>query len=432
MQSPRLRRKNGELRGFRGRFSHGGVILKSVKDSRDIFFLFATRSARMFSYGFLSVVLVLYLAALGFDEWKIGLLLTLTLAGDTVVSLFITTRADRIGRRRMLMTGALLLAGAGVSFALSGDFFVLLVAATIGVISPSGNEVGPFLAIEQAALSQILPDERRTDIFARYNLVGSLSTAAGALVGGWTAQFLQTGGMGALESYRVLVFAYAAFGPLLAILFLFLSGAVEAPKGTAPAGRLGLGKSKKVVAKLSALFSLDAFAGGFVIQSIVAWWFHRRFGVGPGVIGSLFFGANILAAISALSAARLAKRFGLVNTMVFTHLPSNVLLILVPLMPNLPLAIAVLLARFSISQMDVPTRQSYTMSVVTPEERSAAAGVTGIARTAGASVSPSLSGLLVSGASTLNLPFIVAGGLKIIYDLLLLKAFSSKPEERKD
>lgn len=386
----------------------------------------------MFSYGFLSVVLVLYLAALGFDEWKIGLLLTLTLAGDTVVSLFITTRADRLGRRTMLIGGALLLAGAGLCFALSGDFLVLLIAATIGVISPSGNEVGPFLAIEQAALSQILPDERRTEVFARYNLVGSLSTAAGALAGGWTAQFLQTGGMGALGSYRVLVFAYAAFGPLLALLFLFLSGEVEAPKGSVLPGRLGLGKSKKVVAKLSALFSLDAFAGGFVIQSIVAWWFHRRFGVGPGVIGSLFFGANILAAISALSAARLAKRFGLVNTMVFTHLPSNLLLILVPLMPNLPLAILVLLARFSISQMDVPTRQSYTMSVVTPEERSAAAGITGIARTAGASLSPSLSGLLVSGAATLNLPFIVAGSLKIIYDLLLLRAFSSKPGERKD
>ncbi|HUX40208.1 MAG TPA: MFS transporter [Rectinemataceae bacterium] len=403
---------------------------------RDGILLFATRSARMFSYGFLSVVLVLYLSALGFGEGRIGLLLTLTLVGDAIVSLFITTRADRVGRKTMLVAGALLLAGAGLVFALSGDFYVMLLAATIGVISPSGNEVGPFLAIEQAALSQILPDERRTDIFARYNLAGSLATASGALVGGWTAQILQGSGMAAVESYRVLVFAYAGFGPFLAFLFFFLSSAVEAPASTIAAeprglaGRFGLGKSRRVVAKLSALFSLDAFAGGFVIQSIVAYWFHRRYGVGPGLLGSLFFGANILAGFSALYAARLAKRFGLINTMVFTHLPSNVLLILVPLMPNLPLAMAVLLARFSISQMDVPTRQSYTMAAVTPEERSAAAGVTGIARTAGASISPSLSGLLVAGAATAGLPFIISGSLKIAYDLLLLRAFNARDRKK--
>jgi MFS family permease len=391
---------------------------------RDGALLFVTRSARMFSYGFLSVVLVLYLAGLGFREGLIGLLLTLTLVGDTLVSLWITTNADRLGRRAMLVIGAALMTAAGIPFALSGDFTILVIAATLGVISPSGNEVGPFLAIEQASLSQILPDDRRTAVFAWYNLAGSFSSAAGALAGGWAAQFMQGAGMPPLGSYRVLVIAYAAFGLVLARLFSLLSKRIEAPRTNAPAAsRFGLHKSGRVVFKLSALFSLDAFAGGFVIQSIVAYWFHRKYGVAPGLLGSIFFAANVLAGVSALTAAGLAKRIGLINTMVFTHIPSNLLLILVPLMPNLPLAIAVLLLRFSISQMDVPTRQSYTMSVVDPDERSAAAGVTGIARTSGASISPIFTGQLLANPALMGAPFLIAGGLKIVYDLLLYRSF---------
>ena len=423
---------------------NGGGFGREAILGRDGAILFVTRALRMFSYGFLSVVLVLYLSALGFGEGRIGLLLTLTLVGDTLVSLMITTNADRLGRRTMLIIGAVLMTAAGVPFALSGDFTILVIAATLGVISPSGNEVGPFLAIEQASLSQILPDDRRTSIFAWYNLVGSLATALGALAGGWAAQGMQGAGIPPVASYRALVLAYAAFGILLAAVFFFLSRSVEAPDrtqdgaqdgakvgtqdgaadSTAAAGRFGLGKeSRPVVARLAALFSLDAFAGGFVIQSMVAYWFHLRYGVSPGVLGSIFFFANILAAVSALLAARIAKRIGLINTMVFTHLPSNVLLILVPLMPNLPLAIAVLLLRFSISQMDVPTRQSYTMSSVKPEERSAAAGITGIARTTGASVSPVLTGQLIAVPALAGVPFLIAGGLKIVYDLLLYRSF---------
>jgi len=395
---------------------------------RDGTLLFLTRAARMFSYGFLSVVLVLYLAALGFGTAKVGLLLSLTLVGDTAVSLWITTHADRIGRRTMLVAGAALMTAAGIPFALSGDFTVLLVAATLGVISPSGNEVGPFLAIEQAALSQILPDDRRTAVFAWYNLTGSFATACGALAGGWTAQLLQQGGMAPVASYRVLVYAYAAAGLVLATLFWKVSGAVEAPPAAAPAGRLGLHRSRNTVIKLSALFSLDAFAGGFVIQSIVAYWFHVRFGAAPGLLGSIFFAANILAGFSALYAVKLAGRIGLINTMVLTHIPSNVLLILVPLMPNLPLAITVLLLRFSISQMDVPTRQSYTMAVVSPDERSAAAGVTGIARTTGASAAPVLAGHLMAIPALASAPFLIAGGLKIVYDFLLYRSFRRSGE----
>jgi MFS family permease len=379
----------------------------------------------MFSYGFLSVVLVLYLAKLGFSEGRIGLLLTLTLVGDTLISLWITLHADRLGRKRMLILGAALMVAAGIPFALSGDFTVLVLAATFGVISPSGNEVGPFLAIEQAALSQVLPEERRTGVFAWYNLTGSFATALGALAGGWTAQVLQTSGMAPVASYRVLLFAYAAMGLVLAAVFAGMSKAVEAPPAAEPASRWGLHKSKGVVLKLSALFSLDAFAGGFVIQSIMAYWFHVKFGVAPGALGSIFFAANVLAGLSSLYAVKLARKIGLIRTMVFTHIPSNVLLILVPLMPNLPLAVAMLLLRFSISQMDVPTRQAYTMAVVAPDERSAAAGVTGIARTTGAAISPVLAGPMLALPALASIPFFLAGGLKILYDLLLYRSFKA-------
>ncbi|HEX7554939.1 MAG TPA: MFS transporter [Geothrix sp.] len=387
--------------------------------------LFASRVARMFSYGFLSVVLVLYLVELGFSEGRIGLLLTLTLAGDALISLGITLYADRLGRKRMLLLGAALMVAAGIPFAFSGSFTVLVVAGTFGVISPSGNEVGPFLAIEQAALSQVLPEDRRTGVFAWYNLVGSFATAFGALAGGWTAQALQASGLAPVASYRVLVLAYAAAGLGLAVLFTRLSGAVEAPPATAPVNRWGLHASKGVVLRLSALFSLDAFAGGFVIQSVVAYWFHLRFGVAAGMLGTIFFGANFLAGLSSLYAVRLARHIGLIRTMVVTHIPSNVLLIMVPLMPNLPLAILVLLLRFSISQMDVPTRQAYTMQAVAPDERSAAAGITGVARTTGAALSPMLAGPLLAIPALASLPFILAGSLKILYDLLLYRSFKS-------
>jgi len=405
----------------------------------DGYFLFITRIARMFGYGFLSVVLVLYLNQAGLSETQIGLLLTLTLVGDTIISLWLTTNADRIGRRRMLIVGALLMVFAGILFAVTRNFIFLLIAATIGVISPSGYEVGPFLSIEQAALSQIVADEKRTNIFAWYNLVGSFATALGALGGGGLVQALQDSGVSPLGSYRVIVVGYALIGAMLGGLFTRLSPAVEiqaAGDPSQPASafktRFGLHRSRRVVLKLSTLFSIDAFAGGFVLQSILAYWFHVRFNVQPAILGSIFFGANILAGISALSAAWVASKIGLIRTMVFTHIPSNILLILVPLMPNLPLAIAMLLLRFSISQMDVPTRQSYTMAVVAPDERSAAAGITGIARTTGASLSPVFTGPLLANAALMNVPFFLSGGVKIIYDLLLYRSFKAiKPPEEK-
>jgi MFS family permease len=405
--------------------THDSALRKLTEDGR---LLFLTRFTRLFAYGALSVVLVLYLTSIGLSESQTGLLLTLTLAGDTVVSLFLTTRADRIGRRRMLIVGAFLMAGAGLTFAVTKNFWVLTIAGTLGVISPSGHEVGPFLSIEQAALSHVLPNRLRTSAFAWYTLAGSFAAAIGSLVGG-----ILPGAGG----YRAVVVLYAALGIFLALLFTGLSVATEvrAPKEDRPAETvktfLGVDRSRDVVLKLSGLFALDSFAGGFVVQSFAAYWFHLKFGVHPATLGAIFFGANIFAGISALLASRLAGRIGLIKTMVFTHLPSNVLLILVPLMPNLPLAIAVLLLRFSISQMDVPARQSYTMAIVPPEERSAAAGVTGVARTVGASIAPVFVGLMFARPALISLPFFMAGTLKIVYDLLLYRGFSTMlpPEE---
>jgi MFS family permease len=388
--------------------------------------LFATRGLRMFAYGALSVVLVLYLKAVGLMEGQIGLLLTMTLLGDTVISLWITTAADRMGRRRMLILGALLMALVGGVFATTGNLVLLIIVATIGVLSPADKEVGPFLSIEQAALSQTVPDERRTAVFAWYNLVGSLTAALGALVGGFACRHFLRAGMTGADVYRPVVVAYCVVGLLLAAGFARLSAATESPGAGNALPRsswLGLHRSRGVVLRLSALFALDAFGGGFILQSIIAYWFYLRFRLDPATLGSIFFFANLLAAASALGAAALAKRFGLINTMVFTHLPSNVLLLLVPLMPNLTLAVALLLVRFSISQMDVPTRQSYTMAVVRPDERSAASGVTTVARSIGAAISPALAGYCLARPDLINVPFFVAGGVKIVYDLLLYRAF---------
>ena len=413
-----------------------GLVASLRGLDRDARLLFLMRTLRMFSYGFLAVVLVLYLDALGLDALEVGIVLTLTLIGDTLISLWLTTNADRLGRRRTLVAGSLLMVVAGLVFAGTAWLPLLVLAATIGVISPTGNEVGPFLAIEQASLSQTVADQRRTATFAWYNVAGYVATATGALGAGLLSQGLLDGGAAPVDAYRAIVIGYAVFGIAMAVGFSRLGPGIEAPPLEAATDgirrRLGLGRSKGIVLRLSLLFSLDAFGGGFIPQSLMAYWFHIQFGVEPGWLGVIFFVANLLAAVSSLSAARIAARFGLINTMVFTHLPSNVLLILVPLMPTLGLAVTVLLLRFVLSQMDVPTRQSYVIAVVDPDERSAAAGVTGVARTTGAAISPSFSSVLMANAGYVALPFFLAGGCKIVYDLLLYREFRNvrPPEER--
>jgi predicted MFS family arabinose efflux permease len=328
----------------------------------------------------------------------------------------------------MLLLGAGLMLLAGLVFALTDNFLLLLIAATVGVISPSGNEIGPFLSVEQASLSQTVSSSQRTSVFAWYNLIGFSATALGSWCGGQVTQFSLGSGLEGADAYRPVVILYGVLGVAMAAFFWLLSATVEVERPESKPDQtkrlLGLHQSRGIVLKLSALFALDAFAGGFIVQTLLAWWFHVRFGHDPATLGWIFFGANLMSGVSALAAGWLANRFGLINTMVFTHLPSNVLLIFVPLAPNGPLAIALLILRHSISQMDVPTRQSYTMAVVHPDERSAAAGVTAVARSIGSSLSPWLAALLIAYPAMQSAPFFVAGGLKIIYDLWLYRAFA--------
>jgi MFS family permease len=396
---------------------------------RDLATLFAMLIVRMAAYGGLAVVLALYLVEVGLDPGAVGLLLALTLAGDAVISLVLSTRADRHGRRRTLVVGAGLMLLGGVVFAATGDFVVLLAAAIVAVLSPSGTEVGPFLAVEQAALSELETGPRRTTLFAWYQLAGSLATAGGSLAAGIIVQMLADAGSAPVDAFRAVIVVYAGVGVLIGVLAATLSPAVEAdrPADDSIRRRLGLHRSGRTVAELAGLFALDAFGGGFVVQSIVALWFAVRWEVEPAVLGAIFFGANALAGFSGLVAARLAARFGLIRTMVATHLPSNVMLIAVPFMPTLELAIGVLLARFAISQMDVPTRQAYTMAVVAADERSAAAGITGMARSAGAAAAPLLATPLIA-APILGggLPFVIAGALKIVYDVTLWVRFRAR------
>ena len=395
--------------------------------SPDGWLLFATCGVRTFAYGFLSVVLALYLAALGLETAAIGGLFTAALAGGALMTVLLTGVADAVGRRRVLVFGAALMALTGVVFARTENLVLLTVAAIFGAISPSGKEVGPFLSLEQAVLPQTTSNERRTSVFAAYNLVGSLAGALGALAVGVPEAL----GLAPLAGYRALVWGYAAAGLFLLLLFARLSPSVEAVRTTTgSAHRLGVHRSRGVVAKLAALFAVDSFAGGFVVQGLVAYWFSVRFGVDTATLGAIFFGSNALSAVSFLAAAPIAQRIGLLNAMVFTHLPSNVLLILMPLMPSLELAVVVWLTRHLLSQLDVPTRQSYTMAVVEPDERSAAAGLTSVARNAAAALAPAFSGLTLA-VPALGLPFLLAGGLKIVYDLSILAAFRRvrPPEE---
>ena len=393
---------------------------------RDVVLLFATRFARMFGYGLVSIILVLYLTGVvGLDEKTSGLLMSLTLGGDILISLWMTTRADRIGRRKMLFAGAVLMMLAGLVFVSTNFFPLLVIAAVIGVISPSGNEIGPFLAIEQAAISQEVTGSQRTNLFAYYNLMGSFATALGAWTAGHAIEWSERSGFSEAHADRGILLAYAGIGLLLAVAFARLSPGVEpaTPQVDRPSAFLGLHKSRGVVFKLSSLFAVDAFAGGFILQTFVAYWFTVRWGANPASLGTIFFWANLLSGLSGLVAARLADRIGLINTMVFTHIPSNILLMLVPVMPSFGWAIGVLLARFSISQMDVPVRQSFLAAVVAADERSAAAGVANIFRSCGAMLSPYLAGILFASQETLSVPFFLAGGLKIAYDLVLLVLF---------
>jgi MFS family permease len=395
--------------------------------TRDSWLLFGTCCVRNLAYGYISVFLGIYLEKLGLELPAIGGVFTAALVGGAVMTLLLTAVADRFGRRAILVAGAALMALAGMVFAVTDQVLLLAGAAVVGTISPSGKDIGPFLSIEQAMLPQTTPATHRTELFSVYNTVSSLATAAGALVAGIPAAL----GLPEVAGFRLLLWAYAGTALVLIPVFLLLSPAVEAeaPRVRRRLGH-GLERSRGVVLKLGALFALDSFAGGFVVQGILALWFHLRFGADVGALGAIFFGTNLLAGISFLAAPALARRFGLLNTMVFAHLPSNVLLLLLPFMPTLELAAGVLLVRFLIAQLDVPTRQSYTMAIIGPGERAAAGGVLAVMRNAASAVAPAFAGATLA-SPIVALPFVIAGGLKIAYDLSIYAVFRNvyPPEE---
>jgi MFS family permease len=398
--------------------------------SRDGRLLFAARALRTFAFGGLSVVLALSLASRGLSSAQIGLVFTATMVEDALLTMLLSSLATRIGPARIMAWTAPLITVGGILLAVADRPLVLIAGAVLGTLSPNGQEAGPFSPMEQSILPDTVPASARNRAFSWYNVFGFLPAALGSLAAGAWLQSARLLGVGDLAAYRVMSWAYAAAGLLLALLYARLSrsrGAeVASPREKSAVGSRGLHRSRRIVLELSALQGLDALAGGFIMQSLLAYWFHLRFGVGPEVLGALFFGTNLLSAVSFLAASRVADRVGLLNTMVFTHLPSNVLLLAVPFMPSFPLAAAVLLARHVLSQMDVPTRQAYTMALVAPEERPVAAGLTSSVRALAQSLAPAISGFSMVTAAV-GLPFFIAGGLKIVYDLGLYARFRGVP-----
>jgi MFS family permease len=391
--------------------------------------LLAARTLRTFGYGYLAVVLGLYLATLGLDPFVIGLVTAAAIAGSAAMTVAWSLAADRFGRRRTVMTMAGLMVAGGLLFAAAQSPWLLVLAAFTGTISATSSEVGVFNTVDQAVLSQIVPAQRRTWAFAIYNTVGNLAQAAGALSAGLVAVFAAAGLHGA-DVYRPMFVLYAAIGLANLALFASLSEDVEAARIEGQRRLIGIHRSGATVTRLALLFGLDAFAGGFVVLALVSYWFNVRWGLSAELLGVLFFWAGVLSAGSFLAAGWLAARIGLLNTMVFTHVPSNVMLALVPLMPSAWLAALVFLARMSLSQMDVPTRQSYSMAIVDPDERTATAGITNVTRSIATALSPPLAGWAFSVAA-LGLPFFLAGGIKITYDLLIWRTFRRvrPPEE---
>lgn len=389
--------------------------------------LFVAKAVRTFAFGWLSVVLALYLARLGFSSAEIGAVFTATMVEDALLTIALSSLATRVGPWRIMVLTAPLITVGGVLLAIGESRWVLLAGAVLGTLSPNGQEAGPFSALEQALLPSAVPAGTRTRVFGWYNVFGFVPAALGAVAAGTSLGWALGRGATDLAGYRLMAWGYAGAGVVLTAVYLRL-GALT-PRGTGgsqpmPVGALGLHRSRDAVLQLASLQAVDALAGGFIMQSLLAYWFHLRFGVGPATLGALFFGTNLLSALSFLLATRIADRFGLLNTMVFTHLPSNVLLMIVPFMPSFASAAAVLFARHLLSQMDVPTRQAFIMTLVAPEERPAAAGLTGSARALAQSLAPLVSGATMAVTATAA-PFLLSGGLKIAYDLALFLRFRS-------
>jgi MFS family permease len=392
--------------------------------------IFACRALRSFAFGWLSIVLALYLDLRGLRPVEIGAVFTATMVEDALLTLLLSTVAARLGPARVMALTAPLIGLGGLLLATAEGKALLIVGAVLGTLSPNGQEAGPFAPMEQALLPGAVRSGAPVRAFGWYNVFAFLPSALGSAAAGGALGWAFRRGVAEVEAHRWMLLAYAAAGVVLSVLYARLartSGSAGMPGGTVKTlGALGLGRSRGPVLELAALQAVDALAGGFIMQSLVAYWLHLRFGAGPQALGALFFGTSLLSALSFFGATRVAERVGLLNTMVFTHLPSNVLLLLVPFMPTFGAAAAVLLARHTLSQMDVPTRQAYMMALVSPEERPAASGLTLSARALAQACAPVVSGLTMAVAAT-PAPFLLAGGLKIAYDLGLFLRFRSVP-----
>ena len=392
-----------------------------------MFYLYSARAARGFGDGFAALILPAYLSALGFGPVQIGIVAAAALLGSAVLTLAIGLIAPRYDLRTLLLACAGLMIATGIAFPASQHFVFIALVAFIGTINPTTGDIGVHVPLEQAAVARSVPDRERTRTFARYSLIGALSIAAGALTAA-APDALALLGMEKIIALKLMFYVYAALGLLAAVLYAFLPHATS--KHTASPPR-ALGESRATVYKLAALFSLDSFAGGFTVQSLLALWLFERFDLSLTAASGFFFWSNVLSAFSYPVAARLGNRFGLVNTMVFTHIPSSICLIAAAFTSSLPVALGLLLLRSAFSQMDVPTRTSFVMAVVTPPERTAAASMTAVPRSLASSISPAISGALLS-TSFLGTPLVLCGVLKIVYDLSLLFAFRhlKPPEER--
>jgi len=402
--------------------------------SKDGKLLLAARTLRTFAYGFLSVILAIYLKLVGFEDFYIGLILTATLVNSVIFTLIASFYADRVGRRKILIMYAALMSLSGLIFFLTTNYIALIISALIGTINVTGTETGAFLSIEQAVLPQMVNDiNKRNTVYALYNMVGTFAMSAGVLLSGLPQILAQQYGLNQIQSIRPLFLLYSIIGLAVLGIYYLISNKVEVQTNSIrhkPLRKTLSPQSKQIVGKLSSLFALDSFAGGFVIQSIVSLWFFTKFGVDLTTLSYIFSVAGVLTAFSYLAAAKIADRIGLINTMVFTHIPSNILIILVAFAPTFPLAVALYLARMALSQMDVPTRQSYLVAVVKENERTAAAGITNISRNITQSISPSIAGYILQSLSILSAPFVLGGALKIVYDVALYFNFKSiKPPE---
>ncbi len=391
--------------------------------------LLLARALRTFGYGYLAVVLAIYLQTIGLSDFQIGAVLTAALVGSAVMNVFWSLQADRFGRRRTVAIMSVLMIVGGLLFAVTDNLWILVLASFSGTISATAADVGPFLTVEQAILPQTAPAERRTSVFVVYDLLASFAGAAGALFAGSVGLWGALGLMGA-SAYKPLFVVYAAIGLLNLVLFNRLSDKVELAKVEGERKFLGIHRSRGTVAKLSLLFSMDSFAGGLTVQSLVAYWFNLRWGLSTETLAVVFFWVNVFSGLSYLGVGPLSRRVGLLNTMVFTHLPSSILLIMVPLAPSPELAITFFLLRMCLSQMDVPTRKSYTMAVVDEDERTATAGITNTVRTAAAAFAPLVTGAAFTVAA-LGVPFFASGAIKIVYDVLTYFTFKDvrPPEE---